>query len=52
MRFGDLKKAKAKEAAVKKRAAINKGYCGSCGDYDDATLIKIATFMCINCSIS
>jgi|AntAceMinimDraft_1070359.scaffolds.fasta_scaffold22423_1 hypothetical protein len=52
MRFGDLKKAEAKEAAVKKRAAINKGYCGSCGDYDDATLIKIATFMCINCSIS
>ena len=31
MRFGDLKKAEAKEAAVKKRAAINKGYCDSAG---------------------
>jgi hypothetical protein len=55
MRFGDLEKAAAKKAAAKKRAARKKrkdGYCGKCGDYDDATLITLATFICIGCSIN
>ena len=49
MRFGELKKAEARKAKAKKRQAIRNRLCGNCCGYDEDSLIKLATFVCVVC---